>query len=507
MQVVKYILVSILVILAYSCDGDQFLEDTPIPFNLAETDFTSNEALDDITRGAYFNLHSPGQYGVIDLLMYQDIASDILDLKTYSLNTGGNTNIAPLYDRDSENNDFLFLDFAWAGAYTLIYNTNLVINFYDNNEPSPDALQDQVPRIRGENYFLRALTYYLLSTTFAPPYSSDVAAPSVILRTTPTNSPTQFIGRATNEEVYRQIIADAKRAIDLLPEQYDPAIHRNDYQDRANRDAARFLLAKVYFHMGQEFWTQGFDGDGGAKEQIDALIASGRYPVESSDNLEALIFAPRGQGLKAPETVFYATYYFRNGWRAPRSERHYSNFSSGIFGRQRGLAFSKAAIDALDWRDTTNANLDQRYTDLFRRYEPGEDPAYGDEYIDPFNVWSNKFLNRTSNHILFRSAELYLMRSTIQLEADDQAGAVAAANVVRVRAGMPPFTELDLEELGKEWIREYAFEGRRLFFLQATEQDIPPGDRTGVGPIPYDDPSLVRKIPQVELSRNPELDN
>jgi hypothetical protein len=49
------------------------------------------------------------------------------------------------------------------------------------------------------------------------------------------------------------------------------------------------------------------------------------------------------------------------------------------------------------------------------------------------------------------------------------------------------------------------FEGRRLFYLQALQLPVPPGDRPGVSPIPYNDPSLVRDLPRAELTRNPIL--
>lgn len=507
MQLFKFVILGSLATYLTACDGEEFLADAEVGSNQAQTEFISNLQLDDVTRGAYFNLKAPGDYGPIDMLMYQDIASDNLELKTYSNNTSGSRNFAPLYNREPQINDIRWLEWSWAGAYTLIYNTNLVIDYYDDNGPIADELADQVPRIQGECHFLRSFAFYLLSTVYAPPYSSDPNAPSIILRTEPTASPTAFEGRSTNEEVYRQIVADAKRAIELLPEQYDASIHREDYQDRANRDAARFLLAKVYFHMGEEFWTSGFDGDGGAKEQIDALIASGRYPVEPADDLQEYIFGPRGLGQKAAETVWYAAYYFRNGWRAPRFERHYSNFTGGNAGQNRGFAMSKATLTELGWTDSLEAQQDQRYTDLYRRYEAGEDPTYPDVYNDPFNVWSNKFLNLTANFVVFRSPELYLMRSAIELNGGNTDAALDDVNVVRTRAGMPAFTELSLTDIEQEFTKEMGFEGRRLFFLQALQMDIPPGDRDGVGPIPYDDPSLVRELPEVELSRNPALGN
>ena len=489
-----------------ACDGDEFLAEAKVGFNQAETEYSSNEALDDLVRGAYFNLKSPGDYGPMDMGMYQDIATDIVDLKTFSSNNSGNRNLLPLYNREASVNDIRWLEYVWAGSYTLLYNTNLVINYYEDNGPIMDGTEGQVPRIQGEAYFLRALTFHLLSTVFAPPYSSDPAAPSVILRTEPTQGPTNFQGRATNEEVYRQIISDVKRAIELLPEAYDASIHNDDYQDRAKRDAARSLLAKVYFHMGPEYHTSGFDGDGGALEQINAVLESGDYPVEMAEDLQNFVFGPRGLGQKAPETIWYASYYFRNAWRAPRYERHYSQFVAGAQGRDRGIAYAKPTLERLMWTDSLAAPNDQRFGAYARYYAAGEDPTYPDEYEDSYNVWSNKFLNRTSNFVVMRSPLLYLYRAAIRVNQGDGAGAAADLNVTRSRAGLEPLSTATLDEVDEEFVREMAFEGHYLSFRQGLLLDILPGERSG-GPIPYDDPSLVRDLPETEYARNPMLAN
>ncbi|MEM9931903.1 MAG: RagB/SusD family nutrient uptake outer membrane protein, partial [Bacteroidota bacterium] len=287
-----------------------------------------------------------------------------------------------------------------------------------------------------------------------------------------------------------------------LPEEYDPSQHPEDYQDRAKRDAARFLLAKTYFLMGNEFWNAGQDGDGGALEQINTIIDSERYPLVQSDSLQQ-VFLAKGLNQKASETVWYATYYFRNAWRAPRLERMYSDFTGR---RDRGIAMSKTTLEQIGWNDSTVAQQDERYNDWFRRYEAGEDPAFSaEEYEDSYNVWCAKFTDRTANFVVFRSPELYLMRAAMRLAGGDASAAAEDLNVTRTRAGLAPLATATEAEVSAEWIKELGFEGRRLFYLQATQQQVPPGDRTGTQMIPYNDPSLVRDLPRVELVRNPAI--
>ena len=338
----KKIIYLLSVSLLLGCSGEEFLEDALPSINQAKAEFESNETLDDLVRGAYFNLKSPSDVGPLDLFIYQTATTDMVELKEYSGIIGGDLDLQPFYLRQPEINDIQFVQWPWAGAYAVLFNTNTVLNFYEENEPPADAFQSWVPRIQGEAHFLRAFALYLLVTTYAPPYSSDPNAESIILRTEPTQSPTDFQGLATNQEVYDQIIADLKAAIGLLPEEYDAAVHPEGYQDRAKQSAARFLLAKVYFLMGQSFWTAGQDGDGGALEQINAIIESGRYPLAQGDDLEANLPGERTGGesfgngmvrlLLLPQCLAYSplrtgVQQLRQSLRAPAGLRHEQSYA------------------------------------------------------------------------------------------------------------------------------------------------------------------------------------
>ena len=167
----------------------------------------------------------------------------------------------------------------------------------------------------------------------------------------------------------------------------------------------------------------------------------------------------------------------------------------------------------LGWDDEAVAQQDERYNDWYRRFDRGAtdstriDPVFSGDYTDPYNVWCSKFTDRTANFIVFRSPELYLMRASIRLAEGDAAGAAADVNVTRTRAGLPELGTVAARDIELEWVKEMGFEGRRLFYLQALQAPVPPGDRVGerANPIPYNDPSLVRDLPRAELTRNPVL--
>jgi hypothetical protein len=62
---------------------------------------------------------------------------------------------------------------------------------------------------------------------------------------------------------------------------------------------------------------------------------------------------------------------------------------------------------------------------------------------------------------IFRLADAYLMKAEGLLRTGDKAGAIEAANVVRARAGAELYSDLTLDELSNERVRELCWEGFR----------------------------------------------
>jgi tetratricopeptide (TPR) repeat protein len=348
-----------------------------------------------------------------------------------------------------------------------------------------------VPHMLGECYFLRAYNHLQMSLIFAPPFSAAPDAPGIIMRTDVSKGATDYKARSVNRVVYNQIIEDLKKAIELLPAEFDNSMPP-DYMDRAKKGAAQMLLAKVYYIMGSEYWDE-------ALPLINDLISSDRYPLVPGSEL-ASIFNKIGLGQKVSETIFYTTYYFRNAWRTPRYERHFSKLTNN---QSRNFAFSQTILDQIGWNDSTFAQNDLRYQQWATRIKAGSDPTYPDLYDRDYYVWMTKFQPHTSNFVLLRSAELYLMRANMLL-ASNSAQALEDINTLRDRAGLPALSSLTLRDIENEYLKEMAFEqGSRLLFLQANKLDVPPGDRTGQSAIPYDDPTLVWVYPENETARNP----
>ena len=124
----------------------------------------------------------------------------------------------------------------------------------------------------GENYYLRALCYFLLVNEFAQPYSNNPTQnPGLPLKlnSDPNDLPQS---RSTVAEVYDQVVADLLDAIDYMT-LTDGQVAKNSCY--ATKEAAQALLARVYLYM--ENWE-------GAYKMADAVINSGRFELLQGDD-------------------------------------------------------------------------------------------------------------------------------------------------------------------------------------------------------------------------------
>lgn len=125
---------------------------------------------------------------------------------------------------------------AYAQPYFTIYRVNVMDLYYDQITLSTAEKN----RLQGEAAFLRALSHFETVKMWAQPagYTTDNSHLGIIERTRAKN---EVVLRSSVASNYSFIIADLQKAIDLLP------TANGVY---ANKNAAKALLAKVYFTMG-----------------------------------------------------------------------------------------------------------------------------------------------------------------------------------------------------------------------------------------------------------------
>ena len=120
----------------------------------------------------------------------------------------------------------------WMVGYKIIYMTNTVIETLKEDDPDTQQLL-------GEAYFMRGLMHLHMVTLYAKPYSFGRDNLGVPLRTSTNSSVTV---RNPVGEVYDQIVADLRKAADLM----GPSRGNAGYPCK---DAALGVLSRVYLYM------------------------------------------------------------------------------------------------------------------------------------------------------------------------------------------------------------------------------------------------------------------
>jgi hypothetical protein len=118
----------------------------------------------------------------------------------------------------------------WECTWRSVYRANLLLGALDNveNWPSVEARN----KIEGQILFLRAFTYFRLCSLFGPV--------PLITSPEPVNYP-----RALPEDIYAQMGADLKRAIEILPDVKFQDILKPE-NGLATRWAAQALMARIF---------------------------------------------------------------------------------------------------------------------------------------------------------------------------------------------------------------------------------------------------------------------
>lgn len=217
-----------------------------------------NKNLLELSQGSYRLLKNDG--GLIDngYYFWAFGADDV----TWNGTSTGST--FKLYDY-SRNIASSTTEYTWELGYRVIGNCNKIIEIIQGL--GNESTREQTIMM-GENYYLCALSYFLLVNEFAQPYSNNPTQnPGLPLKLTsdPNDLPQS---RSTVAEVYDQVVLDLKDAITYLTLQQGETPKSNIY---ATKEAAEALLARVYLYM--ENWD-------GAWEMANKVITSGRFELE-----------------------------------------------------------------------------------------------------------------------------------------------------------------------------------------------------------------------------------
>lgn len=522
-KIIRYIFLALFILTVSSCDDDAWLTDVKIRSIDANDKWTSVSDLEMLLNGAYW--HTSGEVWNDSQLDHGRILFTAeSDIAAYLPNAGSSwefssSDMRDFYDRNNSNNNGSTIKKIWEGCYKSISSANEAIDYIENN-PRFDDPNGWYPRIIGELHFIRAFNYYLLAKTFAPPYnkSGDNSADAFPLRTTPTtgledaNMEPSSVG-----DVYALIVSDLQTAVENLPNSYEDASNPPaSYADgRADKYAAAFLLARIYFQMGQ--W-------GESKSLCDLVIDNSGHEL-SGEPIDAWTKTEQGDPIGS-EVIWFYQFYAGDGVGLTSNWKYHRTFDmmnatadKGGVANSRALSCSDHFMQSVGWMDTetleetAEAQADLRYTQIYKRFE-ASDAADNPEPIFNFDrpyVWCNKYYRgskpKNTSIPLFRLQEMYLTRAIITYLGENGASqnqnqALSDINAVREHAGLNALQSVTEDTIHNERMKELAFEGDRVFYLQALQKQIPPGDREGVGPISWSASELVYPVPTSETRFN-----
>jgi len=189
--------------------------------------FKTQEGIDKLSTGMYsalkFKCNYSWGYGLYNMGIdeYTDANNEVAAMNGYtSLNASEGTYIPQLWDNMYN---------RIGAANTLLTNID---GCYDKSSANYNIR-------KGEAYFIRAFCYFDLVKIYG----------GVPLKLIPSETVETYFTRATEEEVYSQLISDFEKAYGLLPE--TPA-----QTGRITKSAAAHFLAKAHLHRASELYSK-----------------------------------------------------------------------------------------------------------------------------------------------------------------------------------------------------------------------------------------------------------
>lgn len=491
----------------FACNEDRFLDITNENELVAENFYTNTTNFNNALNGVYSALKSLDLFGqafYIQTLLALPHTSDYWNAQCRNEVTSGDA----------------WVYIAWRGWYRVVARANDILDnapiYLAEQNPTADEIET-IRQIEGQAYFLRALSYFHMvrlwgEASFADD-STRLAVPlhlSVPVTSDAINKP-----RATVGQVYNQIIADFKKAEELLPESWGA-----DQIARASKYAAKAYLAQVYMYM---------EDYGKAKPYFEEVIQSGMYSLVDFDEYDDIF---QGKSEFSSEVIFelnYAIDMQQNIW-------------------ENGLGSGIALVLAPPGRGWSNCtphgvNIfrfgdDPRFKICF--YAPTDSAATAEGNREPageseFNYTGHSFrkyvpedysvyaTNRNSgiNFVMLRLSDLYLMYAELLNNTGNDGLALEYTNKIKRRAhGLSPelpaagidFTGLTGNTL-RDTIREERFkelfaEGHRWYDIVrwkiVKDEVLKYNDfRVTQGEIIYHDKDYYYPVPLQEIDNNP----
>ena len=487
----KYILPALLLTLALTSCGEEFLDRGPID-QIEVADFFQTPAeFEAATLAIYATLQSQGYYG--QAFELDDVPSDDSS-KSFDQgidNFAANANNQNIAD-------------YWEAHYQAITRANIVIE----KAAESDLADEDLTQFVAEARFLRGITYFDLVRLFGGvPIVTEI----------PTLDRDLLPARASVDEVYQFLIADLEAAMEVLPSQHNPA--------RATRDAAAAYLASVHLTLASRGNELGSFAR--AAELARSVINSGNYRL--LDDYGDLWRYPESDNTL--ESIFEIQFTGCGPWgTGNQRQAFYAPFNQGITGNTDGWGVMVPSAPGTDASPGTTAvdiweeGDERRYWTLFEPENKYDFENFQEGYTYPEDGVGGRranikkfvigggadvcFMSTPQNASIMRLSEVGLILA--EALARQAGGATVAPqalgifNGLRTRAGLDPLLLVELDDIELERRREFMFEGKRWFDI------LRKGDAAAVSLMRLHGRTLTAEkllfpLPALELEVNPNL--
>ena len=365
--------------------------------------------------------------------------------------SGRNDDYTQVYNRKT---DFFngTIDGVYRDAYIAIYRANTLLESVDG---VPGVTADYALQVKSESRFIRALNHYLVVRLFAQPYYPNTSNPQlgIVIKTNTEYTP---LPRNTVGEVYDAVLSDLRAVKSTLPDQN--GIYATSW-------AAKALLAKVYFEMGNVDSAYFYAND---------VIANGPFQLDDLDRFE----------------------------HGPSTESLFSVVSTPSINDRRGGGFTgnyrtdQPSPPTLQVSATLYTTVDADTADLrFKKwFEVLNAGASNQFYGTPKFNW--EYIDVPVLHL----TEMVLIKAECAYNKGNYSEAVTELNKLRDRAGVTPYDAnlfgIDVYNAVQfERTLEMSFEGDRVFQLK--RQGVQ-GRIQRIRDVPYNCPGMVLQFPNSE---------
>ncbi len=370
----------------------------------------------------------------------------------------------------------------WTYLYSHIARANSIIaNVPGVNDAA--LTENRKNQIMGEARFMRARAYFDLVRMYGPVPLVTEELPTITSANIVEIYPLLYPVRTPVEDVYAQILADLNEAAPVVPASGPDKM-------TVTPGAVYTLLAKVHATLGN--WEEVLTNTGKVMDMGYQLLPEFEQLWDglhenSSEAIFELNFSDWGTGGNWGSSMFYGTDWKK--FNTPSNDLIAAYDAEGDLVRKNSTVF---------FSDVTGKWSD-RYHPLTKF---------------PF-AYKMRQTDASQNIIVYRLADVLLLRAEALNETGDLAGAGALVDQVRNRAKLSKVVASDQPSMKlaieKERRLELAFEGHRWFDLLRTGRaiEVMKAAKDGSGnSLNYaiSESSLIWPVPQGEIDKNENLE-